>query len=66
MDIQQIGEILILQLRRLKGTMVRNILAVYLKRFFDNSRNGFKIIETLEAGVSPLSAIYQRDSEYEN
>lgn len=27
--------------------------------------NGFKIIETLEAGVSPLSAIYQRDSEYE-
>lgn len=30
--IQQIGEILILQLRRLKGTMVRNILAVYLKK----------------------------------
>lgn len=27
--------------------------------------NGFKIIETLEAGVSPLSAIYQRDAEYE-
>ena len=27
--------------------------------------NGFKIIETLEAGVSPLSAIYQRDLEYE-
>lgn len=27
--------------------------------------NGFKIIETLEAGVSPLGAIYQRDSEYE-
>lgn len=27
--------------------------------------NGFKIIETLEAGVSPLSVIYQRDAEYE-
>lgn len=27
--------------------------------------NGFKIIETLEAGVSPLSVIYQRDSQYE-
>ena len=26
--------------------------------------NGFKIIETLEAGVSPLSVIYQRDEEY--
>lgn len=26
--------------------------------------NGFKIIETLEAGVSPLSVIYQRDLEY--
>lgn len=28
-------------------------------------KNGFKIIETLEAGVSPLSVIYQRDAEYE-
>lgn len=28
--------------------------------------NGFKIIETLEAGVSPLSVIYQRDLSYSN
>lgn len=28
--------------------------------------NGFKIIETLEAGVSPLSVIYQRDLLYSN
>lgn len=29
------------------------------------SENGFKLIETLEAGMSPLSVVYQRDSEYE-
>lgn len=28
--------------------------------------NGFEVIETLEAGVSPLSVIYQRDLEYTN
>ena len=27
--------------------------------------NGFKLIETLEAGMSPLSVVYQRDLEYE-
>lgn len=27
--------------------------------------NGFKYIQVLEPGVSPLSAIYQRDLEYE-
>lgn len=27
--------------------------------------NGFKLIETLEAGISPLSVVYQRDLEYE-
>lgn len=29
------------------------------------SENGFKLIETLEAGMSPLSVVYQRDLEYE-
>ena len=28
------------------------------------SENGFKVIEVLEAGISPLSVIYQRDMEY--
>lgn len=28
------------------------------------SENGFKLIETLEPGVSPLSEIYKRDQEY--
>lgn len=27
--------------------------------------NGFRLIETLEAGMSPLSVVYQRDLEYE-
>lgn len=29
------------------------------------TKNGFKLIETLEAGMSPLSVVYQRDLEYE-
>ena len=29
------------------------------------SENGFKLIETLEAGVDPISVIYQRDLAYE-
>lgn len=29
------------------------------------TENGFKLIETLEAGMSPLSVVYQRDLEYE-
>lgn len=34
-----------------------------LKQF--DPENGFKLIETLEAGMSPLSVVYQRDLEYE-
>lgn len=29
------------------------------------TENGFKLIETLEAGMSPLSVVYQRDLEYD-
>lgn len=29
------------------------------------TKKGFKLIETLEAGMSPLSVVYQRDLEYE-
>lgn len=32
---------------------------------FDPPENGFRLIETLEAGMSPLSVVYQRDLEYE-
>lgn len=66
MDIQQIGEILILQLRRLKGDYGQKYTGcVSEKDSLITPENGFKIIETLEAGVSPLGAIYQRDLEYE-
>lgn len=43
--------------------MVRNILAE--KESLITPENGFKLIETLEAGMSPLSVVYQRDLEYE-
>lgn len=39
--------------------------ANYIKESLITPENGFKLIETLEAGMSPLSVVYQRDLEYE-
>lgn len=55
---------------RFNNDDIRNMLGDYWvpnreKESLITPENGFRLIETLEAGMSPLSVVYQRDLEYE-
>jgi hypothetical protein len=66
MDTQQIGGDINPATKKVEGDYGQKYTGcVSEKESLITPENGFRLIETLEAGMSPLSVVYQRDLEYE-